>query len=65
MVVGLGNRSSTKRIRFNDIGTGLEVLAMDFADDCGLGNGKQVVIAFEIVGWLANLSPLKSASVSL
>src|SRR4029077_20425555 len=45
-VVGQGNGLRVERIRLYDVGTSLEILAMDFLDNGGLCEVQQIVVPF-------------------
>ena len=47
-VVGQGHRVGVEGVGLDDVGAGVEVLAMDRGDDVGLGEGEQVVVALEV-----------------
>ena len=49
VVVGLRNGSGVESAGFENVGTGFQVFAVDAADDRGLGQHQQVVVAFEVV----------------
>ncbi len=47
-VVGLCNSGARESIGLDDVGAGLEELAVDRLDDVGAGDAEQVVIAIEV-----------------
>ena len=49
-VVGQRDRGGVEGVGLDDVGAGLEVLAVDAGDDVGLGEGEQVVVALQVAG---------------
>ena len=47
-VVGEGHRVGVEGVGLDDVGAGVEVLAVDRGDDVGLGEREQVVVALEV-----------------
>ena len=49
-VVGQGDRGGVEGVGLDDVGAGVEVLAVDRGDDLGLRDREQVVVALEVAG---------------
>ncbi len=47
-VIGLGDGSAGEGVGLDDIGAGLEIGEMDFADSVGLGQDQQIVVAAQV-----------------
>ncbi len=47
-VIGQRNRVGVEGVRADDVGTGVEILAVDAGDDLGLGQRQQVVLAAQV-----------------
>ena len=50
LVVGQRDRVAVERVRADDVGAGVEVLAVDAGDDLGLGQHQEVVLATQVAG---------------
>ena len=48
VVVGLGNGRGAEGVGLDEVGTGLQVLLVDFLDDVGSGEREQLVVALDI-----------------
>jgi hypothetical protein len=58
-VIGHGERVGVECVGLDDVGAGLEVLAVKACDDIWSGENEQVVVAFEVPGMiLESLSPV-------
>ena len=53
MVVGLGDGRGAEGVGLDEVGTGLQVLLVDFLDDVGPGEGEQFIVALHVVGMVA------------
>ena len=53
MVVGLGDGRGAEGVGLDEVGTGLQVLLVDFLDDVGSGEREQLVVALHVMGMVA------------
>ena len=49
MVVRQGDRLRIERVRFDDIGAGLQILPVNVLNNCRLGEVQKVVVALQIL----------------